>query len=186
MAVRWWWALVRGGYDHGVRRIGRPGLQGAVVAELIRQQELDVEVDFYGFALQDVDDTQVPVGYPEGREAGGAFVTARVGRLDIESAGHTHTAALTAEVWDGEPPTAEERGQWEERAEARIASSSGELAVWAVTGGPMDTYLHLSDSGGVWRVRVYCEGRSEVRRLAQEGVPEGVEYYLVQFWPATA
>jgi hypothetical protein len=50
----------------------------------------------------------------------------------------------------------------------------------------MDTYLHLSDAGGSWRVRVYCEGRTEVRRLAREGVPEGIEHYLVQFWPAGA
>jgi hypothetical protein len=30
------------------------------VAELIQQQKLDVEVDFYGFALQDLDDTRSP------------------------------------------------------------------------------------------------------------------------------
>jgi hypothetical protein len=158
---------------------------GVVVAELIRQQELDVEVDFYGFALQDVDDSQVPVEYPDDREAGSAFLTAREGRLDIESAGHTHTATLSAEVWDGEPPAAQDRGDWEERAEAQFHSPSGELAVWAVTGGPMDTYLNLSNAGGSWRVRVYCEGRAKVRRLAAEGVPEGIEHYLVQFWPAT-
>ncbi|MFJ9721645.1 hypothetical protein ACIRP3_02755 [Streptomyces sp. NPDC101209] len=155
------------------------------MAELIRQQELDVEVDFYGFALQDVDDNQVPLQYPEGREADGAFLTAREGRLDIESAGHTHTATVSAEVWDGEPAAADDRGQWEEGGEARIHSPSGELAVWAVTGGPMDTCLKLADGGGSWLVRVYCEGRAEVRRLAQQGVPEGVEHYLVQFWPAT-
>ena len=154
------------------------------MAELIRQQELDVEVDFYGFALQDADDNQVPLAYPEGREAGGAFLTARVGRLDIESAGHTHTATLSAEVWDGEPAAADDRGEWEERGEARIHNSSGELAVWGVTGGPMDTCLKLADSGGGWRVRVYCEGRAEVRRSARQGVPEGIERYLVQFWPA--
>ncbi|MFJ9119270.1 hypothetical protein ACIRJO_27455 [Streptomyces sp. NPDC102394] len=154
------------------------------MAELIRQQELDVEVDFYGFALQDVDDNQVPLGYPEGREAGSAFLAARVGRLDIESAGHTHTATLSAEVWDGEPAAADDRGEWEKRGEARIHSPSGELAVWGVTGGPMHTCLKLADSGGSWRVRVYCEGRAEVRRSAQQGVPEGIEHYLVQFWPA--
>ncbi|GAX57858.1 hypothetical protein [Streptomyces olivochromogenes] len=30
------------------------------MAELIQQQKLDVEFDFYGFALQDLDDAQVP------------------------------------------------------------------------------------------------------------------------------
>ncbi|MFI9152620.1 hypothetical protein [Streptomyces sp. NPDC053367] len=159
---------------------------GAVVAKLIRDQELDVEVDFYGFALQDVDDTQVPLEYPEGRVSEGPFLTAREGRLDIESAGHTHTATMTAEIWDGPPPVAEDRGDWEERGEAELHCVSGELAVWGVAGGPMDTYLHLSDGEGMWRVRVYCEGRAEVRRLATEGVPEGIEHYLVQFWPAHA
>ncbi|MGW1760666.1 hypothetical protein [Streptomyces mirabilis] len=119
------------------------------MAELIQQQKLDVEVDFYGFALQDLDATQVPLEYPEGREADGAFLTAHEGRLDVESAGHTHTAAMTAEVWDGEPPAADDRGA----------------------------------TDGMWQVRVYCECRREVARLAQEGMPEGVERYLVQFWP---
>lgn len=50
----------------------------------------------------------------------------------------------------------------------------------------MDTYLRLSGVGGTWKARVYCAGREEVRRLAQEGVPEGIEEYLVQFWPAEA
>ncbi|MEU8591602.1 hypothetical protein AB0C59_32090 [Streptomyces sp. NPDC048664] len=99
------------------------------MAELIREQDLDVEVDFYGFALQDVDDTRVPLEYPEGREAGGAFVTAREGSLDIESAGHTHTATLTAEVWDAEPPAADDRGHWEEHKDVVLHCPSGELAV---------------------------------------------------------
>lgn len=150
------------------------------------QQKLDVEVDSYGFALQDLDDTQVPLEYPEGREAGRAFLTAHEGRLDIESAGHTHTAAMTAEVWDGEPAASDDRGDWEEKAEAQLHSPSGELALWSVAAGPRDTHVHLSDTDGMWQVRVYCEGRREVARLAQEDVPEGVERYLVQFWPAAA
>ncbi|MFF3663688.1 hypothetical protein [Streptomyces olivochromogenes] len=156
------------------------------MAELIQHQKLYVEVDFYGFALQDLDDAQVPLEYPEGREVGGAFLTAHEGRLDIESAGHTHTAAMTAEVWDGEPAAADDRGDWEEKAEAQLHSPSGELGLWSVAAGPMDTYIHLSDTDAMWQVRVYCDGRSEVARLAREAVPEGVERYLVQFWPAAA
>ncbi|MFF4041153.1 hypothetical protein [Streptomyces sp. NPDC001816] len=154
------------------------------MAELIRQQDADVEVDFNGFALQDVDDTLVPLEYPEGREPGGAFLTAREARLDIESAGHTHTATLATEVWDTEPPAADDRGDWEERGEVVLHCPSGELALWGVTSGPRETYLQLPEKDVTWRVRVYCEGRQEVRRLAQEGVPEGIEHYLVQFWPA--
>jgi hypothetical protein len=156
------------------------------VAELIREQDLDVEVDFYGFALQDADDTRVPLQYPDGRVNDGPFVTVHEGRLDIESAGHTHTAPMTVEVWDGPPPEADDGGAWEERGEAELQCSSGELAVWGVAGGPMDAYLYLSEGEGRWRVRVYCEGRAEVRQLATEGVPEGIERYLVQFWPVSA
>ncbi|MER7694620.1 hypothetical protein [Streptomyces sp. NPDC097610] len=50
----------------------------------------------------------------------------------------------------------------------------------------MDTSVHLSDTDGTWQVRVYCEGRREATRLAQQGVPEGVERYFVRFWPAAA
>ncbi|MGA5192146.1 hypothetical protein [Streptomyces exfoliatus] len=57
--------------------------------ELLAQHHVDVEVDFFGFCLQDADDTAVPVPYPEGR-AGTGFVSVLAGRIDVESAGHTH------------------------------------------------------------------------------------------------
>lgn len=50
--------------------------------ELLSREEVPVEVDFYGFALQDFDDTQVLVGFPEGWERG-PFLTSRTGRLDL-------------------------------------------------------------------------------------------------------
>ncbi|GAA2932861.1 hypothetical protein [Streptomyces enissocaesilis] len=154
------------------------------MAGLVQQQELSVEVDFFGFGFQEVDDRFVPVGYPEGRVPE-AFLTEHPGRIDVESGGHTHTASLTVEVWDAEPPFAEGREVWEEQGEARIHSASGELALWAVA-GPMPEYVKLPNAGRQWRVRVYCAGREEVRRLAEESVPEGVERYLAQFWPVDA
>ncbi|MEU0382217.1 hypothetical protein ABZ093_33730 [Streptomyces cyaneofuscatus] len=153
------------------------------MSELIGKQVLDVEVDFYGWCLQDADDTAVPVTFPEGFEGSG-FLAEKEGRLDFTSAGHTHTATLTAEVWDGKPLEAETGDAWDEAAEGTITCSSGDLAVWAVAGGPMPIYVHLSDHSGQWSVRARCRGRDEVRLLAREGVPEGVERYLVQFWPA--
>ncbi|GGR08958.1 hypothetical protein GCM10010280_65960 [Streptomyces pilosus] len=50
---------------------------------------------------QDFDDSQVPVLFPEGFESG-PCLTAHPGRRDFYSAGPTHTASLTVEVWDGE------------------------------------------------------------------------------------
>ncbi|WP_326680938.1 hypothetical protein [Streptomyces sp. NBC_01237] len=152
------------------------------MARLVSRQGLDVEVDFYGWCLQDVDDTVVPVPFPEGFD-GESFLAAHEGRLDFSSAGHTHTAALTAEVWDDEPAEAGAENGWDEVAEGVIVCRSGELAVWAVAGGPMPVYVRLSGQAGRWRVRAHCRGREEVRRLAREGVPEGVERYLIQFWP---
>lgn len=151
------------------------------MAEMITCAEVLVEVDFYGIYLQDWDDSQVPVPFPEGWEAG-PFLRARRGRLDITSGGHTHTAGLTVQVWDTEPkvPT----GDWEETALSEISVASGQLEVGGVAGGPMPEPVQLSDRAGVWGVRVVCRGRAEVAEQARRGVPEGVvERYVFQFWP---
>ncbi|WP_245769073.1 hypothetical protein [Streptomyces indicus] len=155
---------------------------GVRVPEWVAQQQGDVEVDFFGFSLQDADDTAVPLPYPEGR-SGRGFVSQREGRIDVESAGHTHTALLDVEVWDGPAPPAEDRAAWEERAEAELSCTSGEVAVWATAAGPMPDRIRLADGPGRWAVRLYCAGRAAVRPLAEQGVPEGVERYLAQFWP---
>ncbi|BCM71201.1 hypothetical protein EASAB2608_06535 [Streptomyces sp. EAS-AB2608] len=152
-----------------------------MVALLVRRQEVPVEVDFHGWALQDWDDENVPSTFPDGFK-GDAFLTAFQGRLDFASAGHTHTANLTVEVWDGEPSSV--AGDWDEVAEASIACESGRLRAWAVAGGPMPETIELSDQPRTWAVRALCTGRREVAELAQTGVPEGVERYTVQFWPA--
>ncbi|MGW0694887.1 MULTISPECIES: hypothetical protein [unclassified Streptomyces] len=41
----------------------------------------------------------------------------------------------------------------------------------------------LGQPGRAWDVRVQARGTDEVCTLAQLDVPEGVEHYLVQFWP---
>lgn len=146
---------------------------------LIRRQEVAVEVDYGGWALQDWDDTQVPVLFPGGFERG-ALLTARPGRLDFTSAGHTHTAGLTVEVWDAEPSVPS--GEWEETGEASIYCSSGKLRARSMAGGPMPGNIELSDGPGTWWVRVVSSGRSQVAELTAIGVPEGVEQYITQFW----
>lgn len=94
------------------------------MAGLMRRQAYPVNVDYGGWALQDFDDTQVPVLFPEGFE-GDAFLTAHPGRLDFRSAGHTHTASLEVEVRDREPAVPD--GEWDETGRARIICSSGKL-----------------------------------------------------------
>ncbi|WP_445521364.1 hypothetical protein [Streptomyces sp. NEAU-174] len=154
------------------------------VAVLVRQQSIEVPVDFFGFCLQDGDDTQVPIPYPDDSpDDDAAFLTAFEGRVDVRSAGHTHRALLTAEVWDGAAP-ADHRERWEAQGETEIRSTSGALAVWVV-GGATEEDLELGSPGTLWKLRLYCTGRKEVARLSQEGVPHGVERYVAQFWPAS-
>lgn len=152
------------------------------MAELVRQQHLDADVEYHGFGFQESDDGDLPVPFPDDF-ADGVFLNAFPGRLDIYSAGHTHTASVTVEVWDGEPPV-QDSSWWDEQAEADFVSSSGEVAVWSMGLGRADDVISLADSGGSWHVRVNCTGRSEAAALSeQEGTGEGVEKYLVQFWP---
>lgn len=50
--------------------------------ELISREEVPVDIDYYGLTLEDWDDSQVPVLFPQGWEAG-PFLQARPGRLDV-------------------------------------------------------------------------------------------------------
>ncbi|MFF2540845.1 hypothetical protein [Streptomyces cyaneofuscatus] len=155
------------------------------MAELVTQDTIDVLVDFYGFALQDEDDLAVPVLFPDDREVGDEalpLLTVFERRLDFGSAGHTHTAVLVWQVWTGEPP-ADDSEPWEARDEAEIYASTGVLSVEAAAG---DARLDLGVADRLWNVRVSCAGRAEVARRAPVEVPEGVERYLAQFWPAAA
>lgn len=156
------------------------------MAELVAREEVRVSVEFHAFALQEENDMEVPAPFPEERaEVPGAdFLTAYDKRLDFESAGHTHEAALTAEVWSSEP-SATGDAHWEAQGEAEIFSTTGNLSVETMSGvGEGRVELERRDT--LWKVRAFCSGRAEVARLAMVDVPVGVERYLVQFWPSGA
>ncbi|WP_432068659.1 hypothetical protein [Streptomyces sp. C10-9-1] len=153
------------------------------MAELVVREEVQVPVEFHAFALQEEDDMEVAVPFPEDREDTGlAFLTAYDKRLDFGSAGHTHGATLTAEVWTGEPPV-NGAETWEVQGEAEIFSTTGDLSLETMS-GVGEGRVELGRPNALWKVRAYCAGRAEVARLAAVDVPEGVERYLVQFWPA--
>ncbi|WP_234342684.1 hypothetical protein [Streptomyces sp. NRRL B-3648] len=140
-------------------------------------------MSYYAFALQESDDAFLALEFPDEFDFG-AFLSTHPGRLDITSAGHTHTASLAVEVWDGLAPV-QDTVAWEEQAEADFESVSGQVAVWSMSLGRLDDVITLADSGGSWRVRVSSAGRAEVKALAEsEEHIKGVERYLVQFWPA--
>ncbi|QLE75266.1 hypothetical protein FGW37_30015 [Streptomyces rectiverticillatus] len=148
------------------------------MAKLSHEQDLNVFVTHYSFSIQELEDERVPIPYPEGSE-GGEFVRQFPMRLDLESAGHTHTASVKVEVW-GSPPELADRGAWDKIAEAAIESPTGELAVWS---DGLDDQIDLG-APGLWHVRVAVAGREEVERQALVvGAVEGVEHWLLQFWP---
>ncbi|MFK0256317.1 hypothetical protein [Streptomyces sp. NPDC090445] len=74
------------------------------------------------------------------------------GRVEFRalgSAGHTHTAAVTARVWDARPDAGE--GEWDEQAEVDYESVSGDVAVWgqeAVSQRGADMGDHRPVAGG--------------------------------------
>ncbi|MET8957436.1 hypothetical protein ACWEO4_43535 [Streptomyces sp. NPDC004393] len=116
------------------------------MAQLLRRQQLDVFVGYHAFGLQESDDAVLDLLFPDGFDFG-AFLSTHPGRLDITSAGHTHTAVLTAEVGDGPAPT-QEAAAWEEQAEADFESVSGQVAVWSMSLGRSEDLITLSDTGG--------------------------------------
>lgn len=153
------------------------------MAELVRKQHIDADVGYSAFGLQESDDADLPVPFPDDFDYD-TFLSTHPGRLDITSGGHTHTAAVTVEVWDGPPPE-QDPASWDEQAEADLESTSGQVAVWSMSLGRADDVITLADSGGTWQVRVSCAGRAEAAALSGgEGTGTGVERYLVQFWPA--
>ncbi|MEU2149769.1 MULTISPECIES: hypothetical protein [Streptomyces albovinaceus subgroup] len=154
------------------------------MAELVAREEVRVSVEFHAFALQEEDDMEVSAPFPEERaEAPGAgFLTVYDKRLDFQSAGHTHEAALTAEVW-GSEPSVPDGVRWEAQGEAEIFSTTGNLSIETMSGVD-EGRVELGRPNTLWKVRAVCSGRAEAARLAAVDVPVGVERYLVQFWPA--
>lgn len=146
---------------------------------MLGEQELDARVEFRSFGFQESDDSTVPVPFPDDFRWG-VFLQEHVRRFDVFSAGHTHTASVTARVWDSRPDDGDE-GEWEERGEIDYESVTGEVALWG--SGRSEEMIRLGRAG-MWRVRVRCAGRAEVESVTRaEGTAYGVERYLIDFWP---
>ncbi|WP_328870965.1 hypothetical protein OHT76_13050 [Streptomyces sp. NBC_00287] len=116
------------------------------MAVLVRQQRIDADVEFHAFGFQESDDGDLPVPFPDDFEQG-VFLNTFPGRLNVYSAGHTHTASVDVEVWDGQPPV-QDPADWDNQAEADFESASGEVAVWSIGLGRSDDVITLADEGG--------------------------------------
>ncbi|MEV7196239.1 hypothetical protein AB0N81_31210 [Streptomyces sp. NPDC093510] len=144
---------------------------------LVRRERFPVLIERFLLWLQDADE-DLNDNWPEDTEE---LLSAAPGRVDIRSGGHTHHAAFTVEVWDG-PPEADRTVAWEAVGEAELESPSGSLQLHTA-GGPDENVIDLGVAGRRWRLRAHVVGRREVAELARQGVPDGVERFLLQFWP---
>ncbi|MDJ1135397.1 hypothetical protein [Streptomyces iconiensis] len=153
------------------------------MAELIAESTRYVGVEFHEFCVQEADVDLVPVPFPDDADdwEGSSFLRSFEMRVDVRSGGHTHSATLTSQIWDARP---EERPDavWEAGEETQILCPSGELSFVTVSGAQPEP-LELGVLERQWGLRVYCRGRDEAAVLAREGVPHGVEQYLLRFWP---
>ncbi|MBO1332625.1 hypothetical protein [Streptomyces sp. VRA16 Mangrove soil] len=142
---------------------------------LLTEQTVAAEVLYYGLWMQDIgasfDDEPAPDA---------AFGSGGGSRVVIHSGGHTHTARLHAQVWDAEPPAAP--GRWEESQQTQIDAPAGELRL-RTYGAMTPELIALGEAGRTWNVRIQVSGRAEVKKLAALDVPDGIEQYLLQFWP---
>jgi hypothetical protein len=93
-----------------------------------------------------------------------------------------HVSVLRLELWDG--PPAPQDG-WAERQEGTVRFDSGLVEINPlIEAGEDEEWLETEP--GHYGVRAYVAGRTEL--LAVQHSPEadldGIERYLVQFWPA--
>ncbi|MFJ2774319.1 hypothetical protein [Streptomyces sp. NPDC087300] len=144
---------------------------------LVRRDSFPVYVERFLLWLQEAYE-DVMDSWPEGAQG---LVSAEHGRVDIRSGGHTHTAAFTIEVWDA-PPAPDRTVAWEATGETELDSPTGQLQFHTV-GGPDKNWIDLGTADRRWRLRAHVVGQDEVAALAEQGVPEGVERFLLQFWP---
>ncbi|MGW7520439.1 hypothetical protein ACWGJ2_33150 [Streptomyces sp. NPDC054796] len=153
------------------------------MSQLVSEQTMEVRIEFHHFCLQEAEEDLVPVPYPDGPPSE-EFLTSYQGRVDVTSGGHTHTAPVTAQIWDGPPDDdAPPGGVWEAQGTTEIYSETGEL-VFHTVGGPALEPLELGTVEQNWGLRIFSAGRAEAARATRDGVAHEVERYLLQFWPA--
>ncbi|MFH8789176.1 hypothetical protein [Streptomyces roseoverticillatus] len=150
---------------------------------LLSKKDMDVRVEYGSFGIQEFYHDDVPIPYPDASKSG-VFLQSFPGRLDLGSAGHTHTVSVSVEIWDS-CPVSDLHQDWDEVEESVIETPTGELAVWD-TGPQQGNGISLGRPGH-WAVRAAAAGRAEAERQTRlTGPVHGVERWLLQFWPADA
>ncbi len=142
-----------------------------------------VDVLYSFFYLQDggqtwLDDDSLPPSPAEGDE----LTATGKDWVSIVSEAQDHVAGIQLEAWATEPPRQDD---WEISEDFQVVWSTGEIAPVAVTMGPSEEEIIVGPPG-TYAGRVYSRGREDTRNAREAGleIPDGLEQYLVQFWPA--
>lgn len=108
------------------------------------------------------------------------WFAATANRAIVISGAGFHTAWVSMELWDREPPGGEER--WARSRTARFYSSSGFACLDEVYGRVRYAFLDLRLENREWWVRAQVRP-GENPSSPVDALPEGVEEWLFQFWP---
>lgn len=105
--------------------------------------------------------------------------------VTVRSAGAwDHVCGLRLELWDGPPAL---RDGWADRQEGTVRFDSGLVEINPLSDAGEDEEW-LETEPGRYEVRAYVAGRAQL--LAVQHSPDadldGIERYLLQFWPAEA
>ncbi|MEU0517126.1 hypothetical protein [Streptosporangium sp. NPDC006007] len=146
-----------------------------------------IKVESGEFSLEDLDGASgQPEGYPSITELAAQaseeswFVT--TANLAILTSPHTyHVVDVTLQLWDGPPPADESAGKKD--IITTLFSSSGRLRLVQTLGRPSSKVMDLHGEMREWCVRAVF--RPLDREPSDAYPPEGLEAYLLQFWPST-
>lgn len=151
----------------------------------------DASIAYHTFNVEDDDPAQVD-DPPSSSWFPTDYLTVRRGIVYILSPGHTHTAALTMQAWDQEPPP-DNHAAWELTAEAEFACPSGRIALRHAMAEKSTITLELGSSATMYRIRAHSRGRTRVQEIEEDPDTDfdsidvdplwHAEEYLLQFWP---
>lgn len=126
---------------------------------------------------------------------GERWLTTGTGWIVFLSGSSDHCPAVRIEAWVQEPTT--DPASWDEVTETTLETTAEDMRLRALTMQPSEELIEIGPPGR-YHVRAHRRGSSGVRRAVEDAfiraheqgkpvvLPEGVEQYLIQFWPNPA
>ncbi|MBB5777625.1 hypothetical protein [Nonomuraea jabiensis] len=159
------------------------------MTDLIERIEDTIKVDAYQFMLMDNDGSANRPASALAIEDLGAqlknpdvwFVATANIAIVKSNVADWHVADVALELWDGHPP-ADDKG-WIKSVTTQMYCSSGRMLLVQTLGRPSRKSLNLRAADRTWSVRCSL-GPGKGERYIEDGPPQGLESYRLQFWPS--